>query len=491
MNPSLQDLILSSFDPGFDSKLGQLRSEMLEAARLAGYDSEQNRTVLNILRDVAERGDPAVAEYTKKFDGVELEPSQFRIGTDEISKAHASLDRSLLASLRKAIANVRAYQEKIFIGRRESSQFSALSSQLPTVNCQLPTGNSGGTGIKYVPIRRAGVCVPGAAAPLPSTVIMTVVPAQVAGVPEIAVVSPPRYRRATENGGQKTEASRASVPARQKPCGDARPAGSIHPVILAVCHELGVTEVYRIGGVQAVGALAFGTHTIAKVDKIVGPGNKWVQSAKKNVAGDYVGIDSIAGPSEVLVIANDQANPAWVAADMLSQAEHGTDSSAIVLTDSPPLARAIVEHLSSQLESLPRAADAAQSLQRFSRVVVVENMEEAIRLANEFATEHLEIQCGDRSRSIAEKITNAGAVFIGPYTPVAVGDYWAGPSHTLPTGSRARFSSALTSNDFVKSISLIEYSADQLAAAADDIIRLAETEGLDAHARSVRLRRQE
>jgi len=488
MNPSLQDLILSSSDPGFEAKLQKLRSQMLEAARLAGPDSEQNRTVVNILRDVAERGDPAVAEYTKRFDSVELEPSQFRIGADELTKAHESLDRSLLASLRKAIANVKAYQEKIFIGRRyASSQLSVVSSRSPTVNCQLSTGNSEGTGIKYVPIRRAGICVPGAAAPLPSTVIMTVVPAQAAGVAEIAVVSPPRYR----GSSQLSVPSCQSPTVNCQPTTDNLPAGSIHPVILAVCHELGVTEVYRIGGVQAVGALAFGTQTIAKVDKIVGPGNKWVQSAKKNVAGDYVGIDSIAGPSEVLIIASDQANPAWVAADMLSQAEHGTDSSAIVLTDSPGLAQAILEQLSSQLESLPRAADAAQSLKRFSRIIVVESMEEAIRLANEFAAEHLEVQCGDRSRQIAERITNTGAVFIGPYTPVAVGDYWAGPSHTLPTGSRARFSSALTSNDFVKSISLIEYSAEQLAAAADDIIRLAETEGLDAHARSVKIRRQE
>ncbi len=438
MNPSLHELVLSFSDPEFKTKLKELRSEMLEAARLAGPESEQNRTVVGILRDVAERGDAAVAEYTQKFDGVGLEPSQFRVAPEELSQAHQALDRRLLASLRQAIANVRAYQEKIFLGRR--SEFSQ------------------GTGIKYVPVRRAGVCVPGAAAPLPSTVIMTVVPAQVAGVKEIAVVSPPRHQ------------------------------GTIHPVILAVCHELGIREVYRIGGVQAVGALAFGTQTIAKVDKIVGPGNKWVQAAKKNVAGDYVGIDSIAGPSEVLVIANEQANPAWVAADMLSQAEHGTDSSAIVVTDAPSLARAILEELSRQLESLPRAAEAAQSLQRFSRIIVVGSMEEAVELANEFAAEHLEVQCGTESRRIAEGIANAGAIFIGPCTPVAVGDYWAGPSHTLPTGSRARFSSALTSNDFVKSISLIEYTAKQLAAAADDIIRLAETEGLDAHARSVKLR---
>lgn len=460
MNPSLQELVLSFSDPGFEARLRQLRSEMLQAARLAGPDSEQNRTVVSILRDVAERGDPAVAEYTKKFDGVELAPAQFRIGTEELAQAHDSLDRSLLASLRKAIANVRAYQERIFVGRR--SEFSQ------------------GAGIKYVPIRRTGVCVPGAAAPLPSTVLMTVVPAQVAGVQEIAVISPPRYRAADDG----REASKSAIHNPQSAI------GTIHPVILAVCHELGVTEVYRIGGVQAVGALAFGTQTIAKVDKIVGPGNKWVQSAKKNVAGDYVGIDSIAGPSEVLVLANDQANPAWVATDMLSQAEHGTDSSAIVLTNSAPLAQAILEQLSRQLESLPRAADALQSLTRFSRIIVVGNMDDAIRWANEFATEHLEVQCGDRSRQIAERITSAGAVFIGPYTPVAVGDYWAGPSHTLPTGSRARFSSALTSNDFVKSISLIEYTAAELAAAADDIIRLAEVEGLDAHARSVQIRRR-
>jgi histidinol dehydrogenase len=214
-----------------------------------------------------------------------------------------------------------------------------------------------------------------------------------------------------------------------------------------------------------------------------------VQAAKKNVAGDYVGIDSIAGPSEVLIVANSQANPAWVAADMLSQAEHGTDSSAIVLTDSQPLARAILEQLRDQLKMLPRATEATQSLARFSRIIVVKDMDKAVALADEFACEHLEVQCGAASRQIAERITNAGAIFIGPNTPVAVGDYWAGPSHTLPTGTRAKFSSALTCNDFIKSISLIEYSPEQLAAAADDIIRLATVEGLDAHARSIEIRR--
>lgn len=439
-NESLQDILLSSGDAGFEAGFAKLRSDMLQFARLAGADSEESRTVARVLGEVAEQGDDAVAKYTREFDRVELRPDEFRVAAEELARAHASIDRELLATLRRAIANVKAYQQRIFIGDR-----SELTQ---------------GAGIRYTPIRRAGVCVPGAAAPLPSTVIMTVVPAQVAGVREIAVVSPPRFQ------------------------------GSIHPVILAVCHELGIEEVYRLGGVQAVGALAYGTQTIRKVDKIVGPGNKWVQAAKRNVAGDYVAIDSIAGPSEVLIVANDQANPAWVAADMLSQAEHGVDSSAVVLTDSQRVAEGILDELGRQLATLPRAAEAMESLKRFSRVIVVGDLDEAVRLADEFASEHLEIQCGTRSCEVARRITNAGAIFIGPHTPVAVGDYWAGPSHTLPTGSRATFSSALTSNDFVKSISLIEYTAQELAAAADDILRLAEIEGLTAHARSVAIRRQ-
>ena len=434
----MDELLLRASEPDFDVRLGKLRAEMQAAARMAGYDSEQNRTVVRVLSDVQQRGDAAVAEYTARFDSTDLKPAEFRISVEELEAAHRGIGAELLETLRRAIQNVRAYQEKIFIGHQ--SRFSD------------------GTGIRYTPIRRVGVCVPGAAAPLPSTVIMTVVPAQVAGVRQIAVISPPRCE------------------------------GSIHPVILGACHELGVEEVYRIGGVQAVGALAYGTQTIDPVDMIVGPGNSWVQAAKKHVAGDYVGIDSIAGPSEVLIVANEEANPAWVAADMLSQAEHASDSSAIVVTDCEPLARSILEELGRQLAALPRAADAAGSLRQYSRVIVVEDMDQAVEIADRFASEHLEVQCGRRSREVADRITNAGAIFIGPHTPVAVGDYWAGPSHTLPTGSRARFSSAVTSNDFVKSISLIEYGPEQLAAAADDITRLAEVEGLDAHARSIGIR---
>jgi histidinol dehydrogenase len=228
---------------------------------------------------------------------------------------------------------------------------------------------------------------------------------------------------------------------------------------------------------------------VPRVDKIVGPGNMWVQTAKRIVFGQ-VAIDSVAGPSEILVIANKEANPAWVAADMLSQAEHDPGG-AVLFTDSQQLAKDVLGELKRQLQRLSRATEAARCLREYSGIAVFSDMSSVIHWANEFASEHLQIQCGSLSREVAAQIHTAGALFVGPYTPVATGDYWAGPSHTLPTGGSARFSSALTSNDFVKSISLIEYSAEQLAASADDIIRLAQVEGLDAHARSVRIRQQD
>ena len=437
MPHELDKILIFCSDANFDKRMQKLRSEITLAARFADYGSAENQQVVDILRDVADHGDKAVAKYTTEFDAVKLKPDQFRIGEEELEKARRQIDNDVMASLRQAIDNVWAYQRDIMINKEDVPR-----------------------GIRYTPIRRVGICVPGASAPLPSTVIMTAVPAQVAGVKEIVVVSPPRHE------------------------------GSIHPVILAVCCELGIGEVYRIGGAQAVAALATGTETIGKVDKIVGPGNKWVQSAKKNVSGDYVGIDSIAGPSEVLIIASEQANPAWIAADMLSQAEHAADSSAIVVTDSQQLAKETLGELKRQVAELPRADAAINSLKKFGAIVVVEDIAAAIEMADEFAPEHLEVQCGRESRKIADKISNAGAIFIGSYTPVAVGDYWAGPSHTLPTGMRAKFASAVTSNDFLKSISVVEYDADMLASSADDIIRLAQVEGLDAHAKSVRIRQQ-
>lgn len=438
MPQGLEKILILSSAADFEKRIRKLRSAIMNEAMFAGYGTEENQLVVDILSDVGKRGDKAVTEYTEKFDGVSLTPEQFRVGADEMEQAYRQIDSGLLACLREAIENVRVYQKDILIDMEN-----------------LPRG------IRYTPIKRVGICVPGASAPLPSTVIMTAVPAQVAGVEEIVVVSPPRHE------------------------------GSIHPVILAVCYELEIREVYRIGGVQAVGAMAVGTETIGKVDKIVGPGNKWVQAAKKHVAGDYVGIDSVAGPSEVLIIANEQASPAYIAADMLSQAEHAADSSAIVLTDSEDLAKGVIAELTKQVEQLDRAAEAKKSLKKFSAVIVTDSLDQAVDMANDFASEHLEIQCGRDSSAVAERITNAGAIFIGPYTPVAVGDYWAGPSHTLPTGSRAKFASALTSNDFLKSISIIEYDQEMLAESAAEIIRLAETEGLDAHANSIKIRQQD
>jgi len=437
MPHELDQILISSSQPDFKDKLGKLRLAIMKTAAFEVGDPRYSQ-IRDIIEGVRKRGDEAVAEYTYKFDQVDLTPEQFQVPKEELQKAHSEINRDLLKSIRQAIENVRKYQKEIFVGSSK--------------NC------SGGTGIKYTPIKRIGICVPGASAPLPSTVIMTAVPAQVAGVKEMAVVSPPRYK------------------------------GTIHPVILAVCCELGIDEVYRIGGAQAVAALAFGDRKSGriKVDKIVGPGNTWVQMAKREVFG-VVDIDSIAGPSEVLIIANDKATPAWVAADMLSQAEHDPGS-AMLFTLSQELAEEVLLELKTQVKQLDREKETVECLKQFSCIIVFENMNKLIEKANDFAPEHLQIQCGKESRAIADKIENAGAIFIGDYSPVAVGDYWAGPSHTLPTGQTARFFSALSTNDFIKSTSIIEYDKKKLAESADDIIRLAEAEGLDAHAKSIKIR---
>jgi histidinol dehydrogenase len=433
----LDKILISSSQPDFVGRYTKIRAGVFSATHFDGKDGREDQLDA-ILNDVRQRDDEAVAEYTEKFDGVKLTPEQFRVSNEELEKAHKEINSELLKSIRQAIKNVKKYQKEIFVGNKKENWHP---------------------GIKYTPIKRVGICVPGASAPLPSTVIMTAVPAQVAGVKEIVVVSPPRYK------------------------------GSIHPVILAVCEELGIDEVYRIGGAQAVMALARGTKTIRNVDKIVGPGNAWVQNAKKKVLG-LVGIDSIAGPSEVLIIANDEANPAWVAADMLSQAEHAPGS-AVVLTDSQKLAVKVLAQLKNQVKQLNRAEETIKCLEEFGGIVVFDNMKDLIDYANVFAAEHLQIQCGNESKKIADRIRNAGAIFIGDYSPVAVGDYWAGPSHTLPSGTSARFFSALSANDFIKSTSIIEYDKEKLAASAEDIIRLAEVEGLDAHARSIRIRQKD
>ena len=434
MPHELDQILISYKQPDFDKGLEKLRVLTLQAT---WFRDDSNRDkVKEIVEDVSKRGDEAVAEYTEKFDGIKLTPEEFRVSKGDLEEAHQGVDNDLLASIRQSIQNVRKYQQEIYIGNKKHP------------------------GIKYTPIERVGICVPGAAAPLPSTVIMTAVPAQVAGVKQILTVSPPRYK------------------------------GSIHPTILAVCYELGINEVYRIGGAQAVAALAFGDKKSGriKVDKIVGPGNAWVQMAKREVFG-AVDIDSIAGPSEVLIIANDKAKPSWIAADMLSQAEHDPGS-AMLYTNSQNLAEGVLAELKSQVKNLQRVESTIRGIIELSKIVVFENMNDVIVAANAFAAEHLEIQCGEESREIEKEIKNAGAIFIGDYSPVAVGDYWAGPSHTLPTGMTAKFFSALSANDFVKSTSIIEYDQKKLAESAEDIIRLAEVEGLDAHAKSIRIRQQ-
>ena len=440
MPHELDKILIVEGQTGFPYKLGELRGLIMNMAKF-GPDEDELEQVRKIIVEVFQNGDKAVSKFTKDYDGVELRPDELRISEEDLEKAHKEIEESspeLLSSLRQAIENVRKYQTEIFFGKR---------------NAHL--------GIKYKVIKPVGICVPGASAPLPSTVIMTAVPAIVAGVkPEdIVVISPPRYN------------------------------GSIHPVILATCHELEIKKVYRIGGAQAVAALAIGTEQIPSVNKIVGPGNKWVQTAKHEVFG-LVGIDSIAGPSEVLIIASEKANPAWVAADMLSQAEHAPGS-AVVVTDSQKFAENMLNELKKQVKQLDRVEQTIKCLVELGRIAVFQNMDNAIECANEFAPEHLQIQCGGQSREIADRIENAGAIFIGDYSPVAVGDYWAGPSHTLPTGTTAKFFSPLSANDFVKSTSIIEYDKKKLAESADDIIRLAEVEGLDAHAKSVRIRQQD
>ncbi len=440
--PHELDNILTSYkETNFQNELDGFLNSKFGLSHF-GPGSENRQKVEEILDEIVKEDEDGVGEvvakYTEKFDKVSLTPEQFRISKEDLEKAHKEIDADLMSSIRKAIKNVRKYQEEIFIANKKANQHP---------------------GIKYTPIKRVGICVPGASAPLPSTVIMCAVPAQVAGVKEIVVVSPPKYE------------------------------GSIHPVTLAVCHELGIDEVYRVGGAQAIAALTFENKIIKVVDKIVGPGNAWIQTAKQLVFGT-VGIDSIAGPSEVLIIANEKANPAWIAADMLSQTEHDPGC-AFMFTDSQEVAQKTLGELKKQVEQLNRSKETIACLKAHSGIAVFANMDNLIEKANEFTAEHLEIQCGDESRKIAEQIYNAGAIFIGDYSPVAVGDYWAGPSHTLPTGMTAKFFSALSANDFIKSTSIIEYDKKKLAESAEDIIRLAQAEGLDAHAKSVKIRQEE
>jgi histidinol dehydrogenase len=414
--------------------------EIRGLAALASTDDPALReAVAEIVRAVATRGDAALLEYTRRFDATEAESvAGLRLGADELARAAAAIDPALLESLRRAAANVRTFHER----QREQGfvDFLADGSLL---------------GQRVMPLRRVGIYVPGGRAAYPSTVLMNAIPARVAGVDEIVMVSP-------------------------------TPGGEPNPVVLAAAHVAGVSEVLRIGGAQAVAALAHGTESIARVDKIVGPGNKWVAEAKRQVFG-LVDIDMIAGPSEILVIADDFADPVHVAADLIGQAEHDPDAISWLVTSCESLAQSVPEELERLLERNPRRDIAREALEANGAIVIVPDLASAAAVADLRAPEHLELLVVN-PLDLAGRIRNAGAIFLGSWSPEPMGDYFAGPNHVLPTGGTARFASPLGTYDFVKRTSLIGYSAERLRSHADDVIRLAEAEGLPGHAEAVRVR---
>ncbi len=403
-----------------------------------GEPLSPQQVVLRICEDVQEKGLDAVLRYTRQLDGAELTEDSIRVSPDEIAAAHAAADPGFLATVRRIRDSVLEFQTAILHQDREITRPSGV-----TLNQ------------RYVPLRRIGICVPGGAAAYPSTVLMTVVPAKAAGVREIAVVAPPT------------------------------PFGANNADVLATCHEVGVDEVYRVGGAQAVAALAYGVDRIAPVDKIVGPGNLFVALAKKHVYGE-VDIDSIAGPSEVVVIADETTRPDFIAADMLAQAEHAPGSSILVTWSSAVLESTLTE-LRKQVVTLSRSEQTIQSLQDFAALILVRDADEACEMTDLIAPEHLHIAT-DNARHLLTNIRNAGATFLGNHTPVAVGDYVAGPSHVLPTGGTARWAAGLTANDFLRSGSVIEYSLSALQDVADDVRTMADKEGLTAHRESVDIR---
>lgn len=407
-------------------------------ARAVAFDPDLMRAVSSIIDDVRERGDEALIDYTTRFDNVTLEASQLRIDEATLSASADKVDSRVLAALREAIKNVTTFHEK-------------------QVERSWEISPAGGVRLGQIisPLERVGLYVPGGTAAYPSSVVMNVVPAQVAGVERIVVATPPRTL-------------------------------SESPAVAAALRELNVTEIYAVGGAQAIAALAYGTESVARVDKITGPGNKYVAAAKKLVFG-VVGIDAIAGPSEVVIIADDTARADFIAADLLAQAEHGDDASSILITNNQTLAAEVAHEVQQQLESLPRRDIATASLKNFGAIVVVNNLDDAGEITNRIAPEHLQLITGDDDRAAA-RIRHAGAIFFGQHTPEAVGDYMAGPNHVLPTGRTARFSSALGVYDFVKRTSVLRYSPEAFAKVSDSIAVLAECEGLAGHARSATIR---
>jgi len=426
-------LFLDINDPGFARQFDAILSRGEESGR------EVEQTVLDIIADVRLRGDDAVLELTRRFDRLEAASmAELEVTAAEIEAAFALVSADEIAALRLAVTRITSFHEK-------QRQQTWISTEEPDVML----------GQKVTPLSRVGIYVPGGKASYPSSVIMNAVPARVAGVGEIIMVAP-------------------------------SPGGEISPHVLVAASLSGVDRIFRIGGAQAVAALAYGTATIPRVDKITGPGNIYVATAKKLVFGQ-VGIDMIAGPSEILVINDGSGNPAHIAADLLSQAEHDELASSILITTDRSFAEKVAAEVELQLATLSRETIARASWEKYGAIIVAETLDEVIAFSNRIAPEHLELAVADPF-AILSQITNAGAIFMGHWTPEAAGDYLAGPNHTLPTGGTSRFFSPLSVDDFVKKSSIVYFSKSGLQRLGDDIVRIAELEGLEAHGRSVSIR---
>lgn len=402
--------------------------------------TKETEIVKEIIANVRQYGDKAVFDYERKFDGTFLTQENFRVSEEEFESAYEEVSPELLASLRRAIENIYAYHARD--GRKD----------------RIVTENGRTTGYVVRPVERAGIYVPGGTAPLSSSVCMGILPAKAAGVAHITVATPAKN-------------------------------GKVHPLTLVACKECGADEVFKMGGAQAIAALAYGTESVEKTDVIAGPGNIFVTLAKKEVYGQ-VGIDMLAGPSEILIVADKEANADCVAADMLSQAEHDVLSRAIVVTDSESFANELLLCVERRLACLPRREIAELSLQNNGGIIVVRDMEEACKIANELAPEHLELATSD-PEALLPLIRTAGAVFMGGYTPEPVGDYFAGPDHILPTGGSAKFFQVLNEDVFTRKMSVIKYSKEALFEDGEHIVRLARSENLEAHARAILARWEE
>nr|WP_317354239.1 histidinol dehydrogenase [uncultured Agathobacter sp.] len=400
--------------------------------------TEYESSVNEIINNVRENRDKAIFDYTKKFDKADIDASNIRVTKEEIQDAYDKVDEKLLAVIRKSLVNIKKYHEK----QLQNSWFTSEDGII--------------LGQKITALEKAGVYVPGGKAVYPSSVLMNVLPAKVAGVDKIVMCTPP--------GAD----------------------GKVYPSTLVAANEAGVDEIYKVGGAQAIAAMAFGTESVPKVDKIVGPGNIFVALAKKAVFG-YVSIDSIAGPSEILVLADETANPRYVAADLLSQAEHDEMASAILITTSKELAEKVSDEVEGFVKVLSRKEIIQKSLDNYGYILVADNMDDAIDAVNEIASEHMEIVTKDPF-TVMTRIRNAGAIFIGEYSSEPLGDYFAGPNHVLPTNGTAKFFSALSVDDFIKKSSIISYSREALEKVHTDIEQFAQCEQLTAHANSIKVR---